>query len=342
MKDVSSLILRITDRCNLQCAYCYAAHSHCPDMTPELAKEAVALCCPQGGRLSIQFTGGEPLLNLPVMEAVYAFGRETGRKLRLSVQTNGTLLTPDMCRALARMNCGVGVSLDGAGEANRLRVFPDGNPSFSAAVRGIQNLGRAGLRCNLTTVVTSANAALLGQLPDLALWLGNVTGAGLDLFRPLGRGARENHAPAEAGLSAGLNALIGRTKQVQDAGAPFRLRELERLKRRADGGCDPVYCYAQTERSMAVDGAGDCWPCSSFIGQPAYFLGNLREGLPETPRDALPLALPGKCQSCSQLDLCAGGCPAGRADHPRQPDPLLCVMQKTLAQRLSIGKEVCL
>ena len=331
MDKVNSLVLRITERCNLNCAYCYAAGSGCPqaDMPVELACETVALCCPEGGSLRIQFTGGEPLLNLPVMEAVYRFGRETGRRLRLAVQTNGTLLAPDTCRRLAAMNCALGVSLDGPGEANRLRSRSDGTPSFTDAVQGIRNWGTLGRRCNLTVVVTRVNAVHLGQLADLALWLGNVSGVGLDLFRPLGRGSGQELTPDGPDLAVGLRKLIHWTKELQAAGIPFRLRELERAaKRQKAGGCGGVYCYAQTEQSLAVDGAGNCWPCSSLAGRNSCLLGNIRDGLPHTARSTCGLDAPAACTDCGAFSLCGGGCPAGRTGGT--PDPMVCVMHHIL------------
>lgn len=332
MADIRSLILRVTERCNLRCAYCYAAGRSVPDMTPELARQAVELCCPPGGALRVQFTGGEPLLALETMEAVHAFARATGRRLRLAVQTNGTLLTGEACRRLAAMRCAVGVSLDGLEAANILRTFPDQSPAYSAAAEGIRNLGRTGMRCNLTAVVTSVNAAHLGKLPDLALWLGNVGSVGLDLFRPLGRGAGQDLAPPPEALEAGLRALYRRTAQAREAGVPFRLREAERLEKRLACPDCGVYCYAQTELSLAVDGAGDCWPCSSLAGREEFLLGNLRDVLPERP--APGLAAPPGCTSCPEFALCLGGCPARRTSQKNRPDELACLMHRILLEEI--------
>lgn len=99
MDRIKLLVLRVTERCNLQCAYCYAARGEetIPDMDEAMVLRAVELCCPQDSTLRIQFTGGEPLLRLDLMEAVAAFGKRTGRKLVLSVQTNrDTADTPDL------------------------------------------------------------------------------------------------------------------------------------------------------------------------------------------------------------------------------------------------------
>ncbi len=339
MKEIRSLILRITERCNLHCAYCYAADSGCivQDMSAQLAIEAVSRCCPEGGNLHIQFTGGEPLLNISVMEQVYAFGKATGRKLRLAVQTNGTLLTPAYCHRLKAMQCAVGVSLDGLKEANSLRTFSDGSDAFPQVLQGIRYLADASIRCNLTTVVTKANAASLGQLPDLALWLGNVNGVGLDLFRPLGRGKGEELMPLREDLSHGLTELIHKTKELQQAGIPFRLREIERQKKRIQCNCcDLPYCYAQTEQSMCIDPAGNCWPCSSLAGVGRFFLGNIRDGLPEHNFSRSALELPKKCRNCDILSACGGGCPAGRIAHCQEPDSLTCLINRILLEENGI------
>ncbi len=337
MTELKSLILRLTEDCNLSCAYCYADASPGGEiMTPETACRALELACPPGGRLRIQFTGGEPLLAWETLLVVADFGKRTGRRLSLSIQTNGTLLTAERCKALLALPCAVGVSLDGPGDLNGCRCFPDGSPSYAAALEGIHRLGAAGGRCNLTAVVTAGNAEHLELLADLALTLGNVRGVGLDLFRPLGRGAGADLAPDPEALLRGLRALVRKTLALERAGIPFHLRELDRWRSRRKTGGGPVYCYAQTDLSLAVDFRGDLWPCSSLAGLPDYRLGNLRDGLPKGARAISALGAPPACQACSRFSLCGGGCPAGRLGG--RPAPLTCVMQEIIAEIMT-GEE---
>ena len=338
MNEMKLLVLRLTERCNLRCRYCYAARDEeAPfDMDAETAIHAVELCCTEGGQLKIQFTGGEPLLKLDVMEAVHDFGRRTGRKLSLSVQTNGTLLSPEVCRRLKAIRCGVGVSLDGVGEANALRCFPAGSSSFDAVAAGIRSLGSAGMQCGLTPVVTRQNAAMLGQIPDLALYFGNVGGVGLDLFRPIGRGSEQDMAADCEALEAGLRSLKKKVQELNAAGIPFRFRELARIqKRRSLNSCSGSYCYAQMDASLCVDGRGDMWPCSSFAGDKRFYLGNIRDGLPAKKRDALQsLQAPPACRACAAYAHCMGGCPAARQ---KGIDPLVCRMHRILSEDAERG-----
>ena len=54
MGPLALLVLRITQRCNLACRYCYAAgegETAEEDMTAEMAIRAVEEACPPGGTL---------------------------------------------------------------------------------------------------------------------------------------------------------------------------------------------------------------------------------------------------------------------------------------------------
>ena len=64
MEKTKLLILRITNRCNLACKYCYAQTEiqKREDMSLETAIKAIDMMAKRGGRLKVQFTGGEPLL----------------------------------------------------------------------------------------------------------------------------------------------------------------------------------------------------------------------------------------------------------------------------------------
>ena len=187
---LDTLVLRLTNRCNLACGYCYAGSGPAgEDLSPERAAEAVDLACPPGGALRIQFTGGEPLLRWDTAAKVLDFGRASGRRFHAAIQTNGTLLIPALCRELRARRVAVGVSLDGVGPDNAARRTPEGEPSFQATARGLQTLAAAGMAANLTAVVSAGSVRGLDRLLDFALWCGNVHGVGLDLVRPQGRGA---------------------------------------------------------------------------------------------------------------------------------------------------------
>lgn len=323
------LILRLTDRCNLACKYCYADSGNGKDMPADTAKKAISLFAEPGDKLKIQFTGGEPLLCLSLMQEVFRHMKREGIEPAFSVQTNGTLLTREACAALKEMRCAVGVSIDGIGAANGARVYPDGSPAFEDAVGGIRNLAAYGLKCNINAVVSRVNQAHLHALIDLAAYLPNVRGVGLDMFRPMGRGQGGGYAPDLETLEADLMRMLARRAELHALGADVRVKELEKVRMMVKTGAFPTcYCYAETGYSAAVDPAGDIYPCSSFVGMADMRMGNVQEGF-----TALP-PVPGmdeRCGKCRHASFCRGGCPAGRAasDGCNEAD---CLMHRTIIE----------
>lgn len=312
MEKTKLLILRITNRCNLACKYCYAQTEiqKREDMSLETAIKAIDMMAKRGGRLKVQFTGGEPLLCIELMKQIVQYMKQEEIQASCSIQTNGTLLTPKVCALLKEMNCAVGVSLDGMGDANGLRVYPDGTASFQDVIEGIRNLGSVGMCCNINAVVSSRNQNRLGELVELAAYLNNVRGLGLDMFRPIGRGEKADYAPCMETLPVDLKGMLEKQKELSKLGVLVRVKELEKvrimLQRNVTENC---YCYAQTGYSIAVDPQGDIYPCSSFVGMKNMCMGNVEEGIqtsPEVPR------MDAECLACEYAAICRGGCPAGR------------------------------
>lgn len=344
MERTKLLILRITNRCNLSCRYCYAQESHpCShqkqiDMTFSTAKKAIDLLAKPGGKLKIQFTGGEPLLCIGLMQEVSEYVQQMKIQTDFSVQTNGTLLSEKNCRLLKQMRCAVGVSLDGMGEANALRIYPDQKAAFGDTIEGIQRLGQVGMACNVNAVISRKNQSGLPKLLELVAYLGNVKGIGLDMFRPLGRGAEEDFAPRTETLPKDLIAMLEKQKQLETLGVRIRIKESEKVRRMlSTQQRETCYCYAQTKDSIAVDPYGEIYPCSSFVGRKEMCMGNIEDTSVENDHEKEGFVLcwpkvPGMDQGCFTCDvheICRGGCPAGRiaCAGRNQTD---CIMHRTI------------
>ena len=133
--------------------------------------------------LTVQFAGGEPLLNWELIEAVTEYVEKQRPGTRLQLQTNGISMDRQKADYIREHKIATGVSLDGIPEVNeRLRG------RTAEAVAGIRTLGEAGVYVNLNAVVTSVNVQKLPQLVDFAWYLESVAGIGLDLLRAAGRG----------------------------------------------------------------------------------------------------------------------------------------------------------
>lgn len=112
-KRLARIIWLLNERCNLNCKFCYVANRF--DRGRELKLDEILKILDDVVELGVRridFTGGEVLLreDLPILL------EETKRRGidKVTINTNGTLLTEDILEVLARDNIEVYLSIDGA------------------------------------------------------------------------------------------------------------------------------------------------------------------------------------------------------------------------------------
>ena len=139
--------------CNQKCLHCYAAGqplSDTPELTTAQWKEILsklrAANVPQ-----VTFTGGEPTLRADLVELV-----EVAQWFVTRLNTNGRLLTPELCRRLYEASLdSVQVTLYSAeGNIHNRLVGVNG---FNDTVQGIRSAVEAGLIVSVNTPLCSLN-----------------------------------------------------------------------------------------------------------------------------------------------------------------------------------------
>lgn len=167
---INMVTLLVTERCNLQCRYCYQAEGlmrrNAVNMTEADARAiAQKLMLRFEGIQQIQFFGGEPSLNLP---AVRAFSDElrcltampvSPRMPQLGMITNGAgVRTDDLVRCCVDNAIGSTVSIDGPKEIHDLlRPTIGKKGSFDRAMGTLLRLKEAGVPVAVETVVTAVH-----------------------------------------------------------------------------------------------------------------------------------------------------------------------------------------
>ena len=122
----TDVILLLSGRCNLSCAYCYQDRRQVRDAMPwETIAVALSAALGGGGRaLRVEFTGGEPLLEVALLKRAVKFAksrRARDTKVSFSLTTNGTMLTPPLISWLFANEFEIRVSFDGIPAAQDLR-----------------------------------------------------------------------------------------------------------------------------------------------------------------------------------------------------------------------------
>lgn len=139
---IDRITLHISNDCNLRCKYCYAngGNYSLPRgiMSKETAELLVQFCIDSFTSIkSIVFFGGEPMLNIPVMEHVCSLFKKYYKEGKMSflpefaIVTNGTILNEHVLSFIKKHISYITVSIDGLKNVNDInRVFANGKGSY--------------------------------------------------------------------------------------------------------------------------------------------------------------------------------------------------------------------
>ena len=323
---VKALCLHVAHTCNLNCSYCFASqgkyHGERAVMSFEVGKRALDFLVENSGsrkNLEVDFFGGEPLMNFQVVKDLVAYARsiekEKGKNFRFTLTTNGVQIDQDVIDFVNRECSNVVLSLDGRKEVHdRFRVDYAGNGSWEKIVPKFQELvkARGGKDYYMRGTFTHANPDFLKDIQQM-----------LDL------------GFTELSMEPVVCAK-GDPSELTQEDLPIVLEQYEKLaqlmlERDKEGRSFTFYhymidltggpciykrisgCGSGTEY-MAVTPWGDLYPCHQFVGEEAFKLGNIWEGV--TNREAQQqfadcnvYAHP-ECRDCWARLYCSGGCAA--------------------------------
>ncbi|UZE93294.1 MAG: His-Xaa-Ser system radical SAM maturase HxsB [Candidatus Nealsonbacteria bacterium] len=130
-------IVVVTLRCNFKCIYCQASRRPMEekqyDMSKETARNVVNMMFESPSDIiTIEFQGGEPLVNWPVVKFIVEYARKKNKKVKkkllISLVTNLSLMTEEKYRFFIEKKVSLCTSLDGPEELhNKNRPWTKGN-----------------------------------------------------------------------------------------------------------------------------------------------------------------------------------------------------------------------
>lgn len=167
-------IFVLTSSCNQNCVYCQVGKkgiSPAVDvyMSAEVAQRAVdlALSSPSN-RITIEFQGGEPLLNWQVLRFIVEYARlsnqKAGKNIVFNLVSNLTLLNDEILDFLITNDVSICTSLDGPEELhNYNRPYKKGNP-YSIVTENIKKINseykRRGMDAKVQALQTTTKRSL--------------------------------------------------------------------------------------------------------------------------------------------------------------------------------------
>ncbi len=326
----SAVYFNPTERCNLNCSYCYIPEPmrrRGRQMDTATVLDALERLhgyfrshMPAERLPQVIFHGAEPLL---ARKAIFAGIEAFAGRFRFGVQTNATLLDDEAVSFLTSRRAGIGLSLDGpiAEVAGRTRRRWSGKGVFEQVVRAIDRLNNYP-DYNVICTMTQENLPYLTGMVEF-LHARRVPACMLNVTRCTLPGARKVRGSDSAVAEAYIAALERTHQLYRETGrklvvanfANILIAILAPTARRLM--CDISPCGGgRSFFALAAD--GDLFPCSEFVGLPAFSGGNLFREPVEEILNSPPFRLVtgrkvedvGGCKACLIRHFCGAPCPA--------------------------------
>lgn len=158
-----------TLRCNETCVYCHASRADMTatqtDMTKETAEKTVDLILQSPSEfITIEFQGGEPLVNFPVVKHVIEYAHEKnralGKHLEFTMVSNLALMDEDKLGYLLDHRVQMCTSIDGPEHLHDKQRKLVASSAFKAAVYWIERINKAYIERGLDPTLYHVEALL--------------------------------------------------------------------------------------------------------------------------------------------------------------------------------------
>jgi uncharacterized protein len=332
-QPIDELVVKISSRCNIDCTYCfeYRLGDNSWRGMPRMMSAEVARAL--GDRIGehaaahglaqfvIGLHGGEPLLvgarRLDELISAVMDGVHGRTEVAVAIQTNATLVTPEIARVLASHSVAVGVSLDGPIFANdRYRVDRRGESTLAATLRGIDTIRShtPGQPNGILAVVDPENdpLAVLAFFEDLGIEHLDFLLPDYHWDRPPPR-ATGDATPWADWLFSVYEAWAG------GQAASLRIRILEQVVRKVVGASGVYEMLTLEPISLAVVNPAGGWEGLDSLkatasGAQQLGLDVFHHGLDDVlahpaiaARQRGREVLSATCRACRHVEVCGGG-----------------------------------
>lgn len=326
---LSTMVLNVTNQCNLSCTYCYeygedkivqTDNGRQPKMmTEETARESVDFLLRESGTdAHMTFFGGETLLNFRVLKTTVAYATEQaaalGKTIDFSMTTNATLLSDEVIDFLAEHRFGVTISMDGPPELqNKFRVFHNGKGSYDVIAPKIKALiakhrsRPIGARVTLTKDTLDVRRIYDHLTNEIGFWEVG--------FAPVTASPDRPHAFGDEGFEQVLSEFRALAQDYLAAALENRHHGFSNVREtlgEIHKGASKAWPCGAGFGLLGVSTAGDVALCHRFAGSDDHKLGTVKDGIDRARQaeflDTHHVSDKTDCQTCWARPLCAGGC----------------------------------
>lgn len=317
----SILYIIPTDQCNIRCKYCFVENSmetnhNYTFMNVEIMQKGVDFFAQNALKSNIInpvviFYGGEPLLNYDLVHESINYISQNYPHFKISILTNGMLITEKIADFFKEKNVSVGISIDGAKEIhNNARIYKNGKGTYGLVEKGIACLKSSGFE-NISFSLTVGKHNV-NTLVDEVKYLYNK-------FHPNSFGINFlvdpefDINPYSVSIEDATLQVIEAFKFLREKGI-YEDRMMRKVKPFINGEIHLKDCGAPGNQIVLAPN-GDIGPCQGFLPSRKYFTQNINRS-PNLIDDIsfnewskrYPVNMK-ECIDCEALGICGGGCP---------------------------------
>ena len=304
------LTLYLTDNCNMNCSYC-VYEKHPDNMSSDVLIKACDLAFSRGKEAGLCFFGGEPLLMKELiyeaLEYCKAKSEKTGIKCSFTMTTNGTLLDDEFLAKAKSAGMGIAVSFDGlAQDICRHFKGEEGSRSFDVLEA----------KSKLLLKYLPSSVAMATIAPEAVPYYFESVKYLHDLgFKKvafvIAYGKKVSWRESDLiALKEQLEKTAVYLRDLYASGDDFIMGPLHsKISEFITGNYPAKRCHLGVKQMPVIPG-GDLYPCTSFIGDEDYLLGNVFEGVNEEKVISLSKrnAIPETCRECDLKQRCTNSC----------------------------------
>lgn len=286
----------VTNDCNLSCDYCYVSGLREKlYFGSELVNSLITfinnvLELNKSESVTLNFFGGEPLLNKRVIEDIIKASNKIKVKTYFMMTTNGTLLTKSNIDFLVKHNFILSVSIDGTPEVhNRYRTYSNGEPSWEKIAPNLEYLLEK--LPHVTARITYNTESVSKLYPSVVF----VSELGFQEIKPIPDFFDEKWDEEHFLI---LREQFKYLESFSQNNKNIHLSVLDRTLK-IQGDCSGGVS------SFAVNANGDIYPCNYVVGEEEFCIGNIKDSekyeLHTFPTDHSERF---ECEGCSYFKSC--------------------------------------
>ena len=308
-----SLTIATTLACNFRCSYCYEKENYKNIMmTEEVADKIIEYVLQtKKQRVSIEWYGGEPLLNVHIIKYINEKLKETNIENSQAIVTNGYLLTKDVIKMFHKYNVTqIQITLDGDKEThNKRRPHVTDSDSFSRIMDNLELLYMYSKRNNYKPNVAIRVNIDKNNESDYSRILNMIKSKFYDYYYVYFAFVRSINSCSD------ITDGIFRSKDEKDFIDNLKEKYSIDYKDYYPNHYGCYFCGAQSMNSYVLDPEGYMYKCWDDVGDLKKAVASLKEktmrnNIVESDFVIKSLAIfNDKCKNCFMIYHCMGGCP---------------------------------